>query len=231
MKSSTMLLAVAASAALFVPNSSPAQYYDDSYGANGRPYFRVGIGPAFTADGSLPEFSGFAAGNQVKYDTGFAFDGAIGFTFNRWISAEFETGMIANEISQVEGFALDDTFLFNVPFMANVTLNYTIPRTIVTPYIGAGLGGSVTGFDTDYFSNGDVSLYGSDATVVFAYQFYAGVRFEINNQMSVAVGYKYFATEDADFSFESFNYGQPDLHLGFEGVTSHIVTVAFNMRF
>ena len=105
MKSSTILLAVAASAALLIPNSSPAQYYCDFFGANGRPYFRVGAGAAFTADGSLTEFSGFAAGNKVKYDTGFAFEAAIGYAFNQWISAEFETGSFANRISQVEGFA------------------------------------------------------------------------------------------------------------------------------
>ena len=231
MKSSTILLAVAASTALLIPNSSPAQYYDDFFGANGRPYFRVGAGAAFTADGSLTEFSGFAAGNKVKYDTGFAFEGAIGYAFNQWISAEFETGSFANRISQVEGFALDNTYLYNVPFMANVTLKYTIPRTLVTPYAGAGVGGSITGFDTDYFSNGQVSLFGSDATVVFAYQFYAGVRFDINEQMSVGIGYKYFATGDSDFRYESFNFGGPDLHLGIEGVSSHIVTVSFNMRF
>ena len=230
MKSSTILLAVAVSA-LLIPNSSPAQYYDSFFGANGGPYFRVGAGAAITGDGSLTEFSGFAAGNKVKYDTGFAFEGAIGYAFNPWISAEFETGSFANQISQVDGFALSDTYLYNVPFMANVTLKYTIPRTIVTPYVGAGLGGSVTGFDTDYFSNGQVSLYGSDSTVVFAYQFYAGVRFDINAQMSVGIGYKYFATEDSDFRYESFNFGGPDLHLGIEGVSSHIVTVSFNMRF
>lgn len=230
MKSSAILLAVAVSA-LLIPNSSPAQYYDNFFGANGGPYFRVGAGAALTADGSITEFSGFAAGNKVKYDTGFAFEGAIGYAFNPWISAEFETGSFVNQISHVEGFALADTYLYNVPFMANVTLKYTIPRTIVTPYVGAGVGGSITGFDTDYFSNGQVSLYGSDSTVVFAYQFYAGVRFDINGQMSVGIGYKYFATEDSDFRYESFNFGGPDHHLGIEGVSSHIVTVTFTMRF
>jgi len=231
MKSSTIFHAVAVSAALLIPNSSPAQFYDDSSGASGRPYFRVGIGPAFTADGSLTEFSGFAAGNKITYDTGYALDAAMGFAFNPWISAEFETGVVANQISHVDGFALDDTYLYNVPFMANVTFKHTIPRTVVTPYIGAGLGGSVTAFDTDYFANDQVSVYGSASTVVFAYQFYAGVRFELNPQMSVGLGYKYFATENSDFHYESFHYGQPDLHLGIGGVASHIVTICCNMRF
>ena len=231
MKSSSILLAAAALVSLLFPNPSSAQYYYDSSSSSGRPYFRVGVGPAFTTDGSLTEFSGFAAGNKVSYDTGYALDAAIGFAFNPWISAEFETGLIANQISHVEGFTLDDTYLYNVPFMVNVTFKYNIPRTIVTPYVGAGLGGSVTGFDTDYFSNGHVSVYGSASTVVFAYQFYAGVRFELNDQMSVALGYKYFATGNSDFHYESFHHGQPDLHLGIEGVASHIVTVSFNMRF
>ena len=231
MKSSIIPLVVAASGALLFPNASSAQYYYDSSGGDARPYFRVGIGAAITEDGKLTEFTGFAAGNKISYDTGLAFEGAIGFSFNPWIAVEFETGFIGNEVSHVDGFTLDNTFVYNVPFMANVTLKYTIPRTIVTPYIGAGVGGSVMGFDTDYFSNGDVSLYGSGSDVVFAYQLYAGVRFEINDKMSVAVGYKYFATKDADIAFSSFNAGEPDIHLGIEGISSHVVTVSFNLKF
>jgi opacity protein-like surface antigen len=231
MKSSNVLLVVSVFMTLTIPDQGSAQYMYDSYSSDSRPYVRVGIGPAFTQNGRITEFTGFAAGNKISYHTGLAFDGAIGWAFNPWIAAELETGIIANEISHVQGFSLHDTFLYNVPMMANVTLKYHIPRTIVTPYVGAGVGGSVTGFDTDYFSNGDVSVFGSGSDLVFAYQFYAGVRFAINEQMSVAIGYKYFATDDAVIKYDSFFAGDPELHLGIQGVRTHVVTVSFNMKF
>src|SRR6185503_13575623 len=98
-------------------------------------------------------------GNKISYDTGFALDAACGYVFNHLLSAEIELGWIGNEMDQVQGIALHDTFLYNASFMGNVTLQYPIPRSIVTPYIGAGAGGSATFSDTDSFSNGTITLF------------------------------------------------------------------------
>ncbi len=231
MKSALIPLIVAVSSVLAMPNLGRAQYFYNSPTETMRPYFRVGMGPAFTEAGTITEFGGSAAGNRISYDTGIALDTAVGFSFNPWIAVELETGFIDNGISHVNGFVLDDTDLYNVPIMANVTFKYNIPRTIITPYVGAGVGGSIVGFDTDYFSNGRVYVYGNSEDFVFAYQFYAGVRIEINNRTSIVLGYKYFATDDTRFTYESAYPGGPDLHLGISGVRSHVVTLSVNLKF
>ncbi len=209
MKSYLLSALALVTAALLFPQPCLAQYPDNSAGF----YLHVGGGPAFTEDSKITEFTGFSTGNKINYRTGFAFEGAAGYAFNPWLSTELETGWIGNEIDHIQGFTVNDTFLYNVPLMANVTLRYPIPRTIITPYIGAGAGGSVTVFATDNISNGAVTLFDPEDDAVFAYQFFAGVRFDINESMSLGVGYKYFATENSSFSYESIS-GGPAVKLG-----------------
>lgn len=230
MKSSVVPLVTAVAVTLVVPHTSFAQYYNSYSGETGL-YFRAGIGPAFTQDGMVTEFTGFPPGSEIEYRTGLAFEGAFGYAFNDWVSLELEAGWIGNEIRSVEGFTHDDTFLYQAPLLISVTLQQRIPQTIITPYVRAAFGGSATIFDTDGFSNETVTLFGDDADVVFAYQFSAGVRFDINDQMSIGAGYKYFATEDSSFEYEAVFGGGPDVQFGIEGVRTHVVMVTFNMKF
>jgi opacity protein-like surface antigen len=199
--------------------------------AGAGPYFRAGLGGAIFEDGVLTEFGG-PAGNSVDYSAGFASQAAVGYAFNQYFAAEIDLGFASAEIDSVPGFFLNDTFLYNAPFLANVVLSCPIRRTIVVPYIGGGAGGSVTGFDTDGFGNGAVAVFGSDSDVVFAWQAFAGVLFELNEQMSVGVSYRYLRTEDSSFSYPpAFPGAGPDLVLGFEGVRTHSFFVTFRAKF
>jgi len=196
------------------------------------PYFRTDLGPAFVQDGKLTKFGG-STKNNVEFDTGFTFDAAIGYAFNKYLAADFEFGYIGTDINHVSGFFVnDDTFLYNAPFLANVTLSYPIPRTIVTPYIGAGVGGSLTVFDTDGFGNNTDAVFGDDTDFVFAWQAFAGLRFDLNKQMSLGVGYKYFWTEDTSFSYPPLFPGTgSNFRVGFDGIRSHSVLFTFQMKF
>jgi opacity protein-like surface antigen len=226
MKSFLFFTLALVSAALLFPQPCGAQYPESSPGF----YFRAGGGPAFTEDSEVTEFTGFPTGNKIEYNTGFALDLAAGYAFNPWVSTELETGWIGNEVDSIEGFTVDDTFFYNVPVMANVTFRFPIPRTIVTPYIGAGAGASLTTFDTEETSNGTISLFDYEDDEVFAYQFFAGVRFDLNENMSLGAEYKYFATDDSTFSYRSL-FGGPPVKLGIDGARSHVVTVSFAMKF
>src|SRR5689334_3632776 len=105
MKSFVIPLAPAVAVALFISQSCPAQY-SSSPAQAGWPYFRVNAGPTFTRDGKVTEFSTFAAGNRIRYDTGVGVDAACGYVFNDIASAEIEVGWIGNEIDRVQGFTL-----------------------------------------------------------------------------------------------------------------------------
>lgn len=220
----------ALSLCLLLPASAQPQYQLPE-GAG--PYGGLFIGPTFTEKGKMNYFGGLPGG-KVDYDAGLATQASIGYAFNRYLAADFEFGFIGAEISSVEGYYSYNTYLDNMPFLVNVSLRYPIPRTIVTPYIGAGAGGTVTIFSTDGF--GDyldyATLYGSDEDVVFAWQAFAGLRFDLNRNMVLGIGYRYFASEDSSFSYPPYYpYYGPNLNLGFEGVRTHSVLLSFEYRF
>jgi opacity protein-like surface antigen len=195
------------------------------------PYARFDLGVTFPEDGRLTASGPFALQSKVQYDTGFALDAAVGYAFNPWVATELEVGWRWNNIGHVRGVVLDDTAFYQVPFLANVVLHLPLPHTPVVPYIGGGVGGSVTIFDTNGFSHRAVTVVGSEADVVFAYQAFAGLRFEFTPWMSVGVSYKYFASTDSSYHFEPLVCCGPPLHLEFDGVAMHMVTGNFTLKY
>jgi len=200
-----------------------AQYY--SYlPEDAGPQFRLGIGPSFFQDGRLTQFGG-PVSSPVDYDTGLAFDAAFGWAFNKYAAIDFETGYIGAEINNVPGYSSDNSRLYSIPFLVNVTLSYPIPRTRIIPYVGAGVGGADMIFDTDSFTDGSTVVTGSENDVVFAGQVFAGVRFKLTRHLLLDVGYKYFATGDPTFSYPP----SPNFDVGFRGVRTH--SVLFGLTF
>jgi opacity protein-like surface antigen len=210
--------------------SAGAQQYQNRPGGAG-PYCRFELGPSVFQDGRLTQFGG-PASSTVEYDVGFAGSAAFGYAFNPYLAADFEFGGIGTQIHSVSGYYLSDTYMDNLPFMANFTLSFPIRRTILVPYLGGGVGGSLTIFSTDGFWNESVVVFGDDSEFVFAWQAFAGLRFQLNKQMSLGIGYKYFATQDSSFSFPpGYPYTGPSLSMGFEGVRAHSVMVSFQAGF
>jgi len=196
------------------------------------PYFRLDIGPSFFQDGQLTSFStpgvppSGPVPSPVKYRIGFAGDGAFGYAFNKYIAADFEVGYIGAEIDSVPGYYANNSHLDNIPFIANVRLSYPIPHTFLVPYIGAGVGGSDVNFDGHYFGNNFDTVVGSVDEVVFAWQFFAGLRFRVARELTLGVGYKYFGTENTTFTYPPDNF-----NVGFEGVKSHSILFSLELKF
>jgi opacity protein-like surface antigen len=204
-----------------------AQYYYQPPEDAG-PYFRMGVGPSFFQNGQLSQFGGPVSG-PVKYRTGLAAEGAFGWAFNKYVAADFEVGYVGAKIDSVPGYNSDNSYVYNVPFLANVTLSYPIPRTIVVPYIGAGIGGADVVFDSDSFnpvSNPNNYVTGRENDVVFAWQAFAGLRFRLAQNLSLGIGYKFFATADPTFTYPPDNFS-----VGFQGVRTHSVIASLEWRF
>lgn len=206
--------------------AAPAQqfYYLNTEGAG--PYVRAGIGPSFFQDGRLNQFGG-SADSSVRYDVGLAADGAVGFAFNQNFSMDFESGFIGARINNVQGYSSHDSSIDNVPLLVNATFSVPIPRTNIVPYAGIGAGGAISTFHADGFSDGLTTVFGRETDGVFAYQAFAGVRFMLTPQMSLGVGYKYFATDNPTFSYPP----SPDFDVGFQGVRTHSVLFTFQLNF
>jgi opacity protein-like surface antigen len=206
-----------------------SNYYFTTEGAG--PYCRFDIGPTFFQNGQLTGFGG-PANSTIQYDVGFIADTAFGYAFNKYLATDFEFGFIGAQIDSVSGFYTYSSYVDNLPFLGNITLSYPIPRTLLVPYIGGGLGGSLTTFSTDGFGDNNVTVFGSESDVVFAWQGFAGVRVNLSRQMSLGLGYKYFATMDPSISYPpGYPYSGPNFPMSFKGVSTHSILVTFQFKF
>lgn len=211
--------------------SAPGGYWWFPEGSG--PYFRGGIGPTFFQNGKLREYSlapfSGPENEPVRYDVGVAVDGAFGYAFNKYVGLDFESGYIWGRIDNIPGYDSNGSTIANVPLLVNGTLSLPIPHTSIVPYFGGGVGGAVSIFDARSFSDDaqTVTAYGEESDAVFAYQAFAGVRFMLGPNVSLGVGYKYFATGNPTFSYPP----SPNLNIGFEGVRTHSVLLTLQVLF
>ena len=197
-------------------------------------YWRVDAGGSIPQEGHITDFGGLSLNQKLTYDEGFAFNAGFGYFYNKYVATELELGSTWNYFRSVEGASVHDSSFGTAPILANVIFQYQIPQTIVVPYIGGGVGGAVTFFDArDYYQpvpGGAVSLHGTESEFVFAWQAQAGVRFNLNDRMSLGLGYRYLHTDPSEFTFEAHHYHGPNLDVRFSSFETHVVTLSFVMK-
>lgn len=177
------------------------------------------IGPALTDDASVREFPG-GGGGDVEFDTGVRMSVGGGFRLTEWFRVGGETGFIMNSIDGA------DATLTHVPMLANV--EFQLPnKTPLVPFIGGGPGFALStiSFDDDNLSGG-ATVDGAASDAVFAWQLYGGVRWKLNERMSLGAVYKYF---EADSSTWEVDDTSADIRFG--KIKSHSVNVSFAMSF
>lgn len=183
-------------------------------------YLNAEGGVALADQINLKRFFGPAGGTQLDFDTGARFGASGGWNFNPFVGIEGETGFIYNSFKDV------DASLSHVPMMANVVVRYDQPNCNWVPYAGVGAGGDVSIITlNNVFGNG-VIADGSEATLEFAWQAFAGLRYRFNPNMSIGAGYKYYSVDGASWDFAGFN---DSIRIGHANV--HSVLVEFNMKF
>jgi opacity protein-like surface antigen len=211
--------------------STPPNTY--AWSPASRFYVGADVGGALTSDTRVKEFFGpVDPGTKVSLDPGVRVGFVGGYKFTDWFSLEGETGIIANNIKSITGASIDgDADLANVPFLLNARFELPHGRCPITPYFGGGAGGSATVLSLEHHMDlNGVRLRGSDVAVVFAYQAFAGLRYAINDQMGIGVEYHYLATTGPTWDADSTSGTETD-HLRFQGVQSHMISVAFDYRF
>ncbi len=212
-------------ACISVPATAAAQ--DEQ----GRLYFRADLGGNYTPDTDLKEFFGpVDPGSRVKFDPGFRFGLHGGYNVTDWVAPELEVGIMENWIKSITGASrVHDATFMNVPVLVNVKFQW-LNASRVTPYIGGGVGVSSAVLDADQITVGDVSMHGSQATAVFAYQGFAGLRFNLNKRMSAGLEYRYFATDEPEWRAD-FAFNVPSDKVKFGGIQTHAASLIFNYTF
>jgi opacity protein-like surface antigen len=194
-------------------------------------YFKADVGGNVTKDIKLLEFFGpVTPGSRVRLDPGVRAGLTAGYDICDWFGVEGEFGLYANRISGVtDAQRREDCFFENVPFLANA--KFHLPYWYrVSPYVGAGVGGSASVLSVDHLEINDVTLHGSDADVVFAWQAFAGLRFMINKHMGVSVEYRYFQADAPRWTADE-TFGTETDRVRFGHAYTHSASLAFDWRF
>ena len=153
------------------------------------------------------------SGGSRELDPGFRLSVAGGYRFTPIISAEIETGFLANDVKDA-----GDTALSQVPLLANVVFRWENSSPFV-PFIGVGAGGVASFFTVD-----DVISEDDDSDVVFAWQLQAGVHYRINANMSAGITYKYLGVDSPEFEIGGGTIELDVLH-------NHAIMASFNWSF
>ena|SRR5664279_1508591 len=178
----------------------------------GQFYFAANGGVSWVGQLGFKDASG---SGTLKFDPGIRLDMAGGYQFTPWLAAELETGIIFNNASTTskDGADKNDLYMTQVPLMANVTCQVPLASRL-HPFLGAGVGAVKTSLENSNWLSNQQS--GNDTT--FAYQGFAGIRYEINSRMELGLEYKFFGT--AEHKFE-----------GLGGTRTQSLALSFLIRF
>lgn len=186
----------------------------------------VDMGGTFGASTELREFAGPASG-KLELSPGFQMDLGFGYRVTRWLMVGPELGFTFNSVDSFGGFSYHDTTLFQMPMMAQVTLEYPNSGHWL-PYAGGGIGGVasfLTFGDSGYYYEPD----GSGSDFVLGFQAFAGLRYRFNGHSSIGVVYRFLATEPQNFDVEWWDWYHFNVSTG--PIQMHSVCLVFTSSF
>ena len=159
------------------------------------PYVGAELGFVSLSDSTL---SGPGGSVDLEFDTGFGAGLVGGFDFGTY-RLEGEFAYRTNDHDKISAFGLSpsaDGDTSSMALMVNGYYDFRMVSPTIVPYLGVGVGGARV--STKLEEPGGSAVIDDD-DLVFAYQVMAGVGFAVNKQVTIDLGYKYFATADPSF--------------------------------
>lgn len=177
---------------------------DDS----GNFYAGLHTGVAIVPDTSAEELIG--PNQDYSFDTGFGVGGYAGYRFGNGIRLEGEYTYRRAGIDDVCSAGIcvsrqDPSFSGSIDahsFMANLLYEHRFAQKWL-PYVGGGAGLVLADVEV---SGGNVGIFSADDSVAgLAFQFMAGVGYEINPKFVVSAGYTYWDSAETNLVGENFD--------------------------
>lgn len=120
-----------------------------------------------------------------------------------WDAESFAFGAGAFQLADLAEGSVNMTYL-----LANAWADWN-NASAFTPYIGGGVGlGWAIGTNVDYANMGEFEEYSGDGVIGFAFQFGAGMKFEMTEHASFDLGYRFKGVPNIDFKSNS-GFGPP----------------------
>jgi opacity protein-like surface antigen len=226
MKSHTFLFPMALASLLGI--ATAAHPYDTT---ESRWYIRTDLGLSYVVETDVEEFLVPTPGLNIEFDPGIRFGVAGGYNALPWLAIEIESGVTANSVDNLGPDSIDAA-ISQVPFMANLVIHCNHFNRFL-PFIGAGTGGvaSVFAIDQPFLVGNDIIwLEGADTDVVFAWQAFAGLSYDLNENMGIGLTYRFLATEGPSWDVDD-KFFSDRLSIRLDDVHTHSVSFAFNFRF
>ena len=187
-----------------------------------RPFY-LGVFGGYTMPEDMEVDSAFVGNYNIDLENG----GILGVKFGfippqaRFLALEVELNGMWNDYDRqvvitapFRGEEQGDVTLAN--FMFNAKFRY--PEGRLHPYVGFGIGWSSVTLDGKEYADGILVADYDDDDTSFAWQFLAGLTFEIAPSIELDLGYRYFWTE-------------PQFDVADVEIKSHIATIGLNFHF
>jgi opacity protein-like surface antigen len=174
-------------------------------------------------DLDVPGFGKVVTG---EFDLGFGISGAVGYDFGA-IRAEGEISYRTNDgdVGTLIGLGSGpiDGDISALSFMVNGYYDLHSANSPLVPYLGVGLG--VASIDADISAPvlAPFPQLVDDSATVFAYQFMAGLGYNISPTMILTADYRYFGTTSPEFTpGNAFIPGTPDIEADYSNHSFNI---------
>lgn len=167
------------------------------------PYMTMQAGGTWVEDADV-EYDGVSPADltlEAEFDAGYRLAAALGYDYGL-LRLEGEFAYRENDVDSFSGRFLGTPFAFAADgdvsatsFMFNGFWDLETGSPM-TPYLGAGIGLANVSYD-DVVDDVGAPFIDDDDTVL-AFQFAAGLAFEVTPVLTLDLGYRYFATDDPE---------------------------------
>lgn len=221
----SLLAGVAVTAMLLAAPQASAHDY--------KPYVSLFGGGAWLTDKMHTTYTGYSSGSE-DYTTkgGYIIGGAVGAEWNHLLRTELELSHASWNLDKQFYFTYDGSPDGSDPADGNVNATYLLGNvwfdfhnhSRFTPYVGGGVGLGWASFQSPYVT------FNQNNSPSFAFQLGAGVNFDLNDRVSIDVGYRYKDIVGLKFNPEADGVDYTD-YLQNKSLASHNFQVGVTFKF
>lgn len=142
------------------------------------------------------DINGTGIATDADLDSGLVAIPTIGYRYGNGFRTEFEGAYRESDVDSLSGVVGGTGDVESKSLMANLVYEVNT-NTRFKPYFGGGLGIARVDYDGIAPVGGGTI---NDEDEVFAYQGIAGISYWLSEALEIAAEYRYFATEDPDFT-------------------------------
>ena len=189
---------------------------------SGKWYLSMDAGVSFQQDVTLSDTIGDS--ENVTFDPGARLDFDFGHNFTtNWV-AEFEIGLIINQVKNSAFLGTDfmGVDMVELPVMVNVIYTQPLGRHF-SAYVGGGVGGVFSDYSNEFGGT-------TEGDTTFAFQGLAGLKYAFNERWNLGLTYKLLGTTEHDVG-SGWDSNGNETEYKSDGTMTHSIVAALTCRF